>query len=155
MALILGGVVFKKFEIPENIVFPIRQRHHIHYFLGSSRVVDAAGTDPQPIRWAGRFTGPDASSRVRTLISMTESGQEWLLVFASFMSRVLIVEFAPDLEKPWDIRYMIEVLPTGAEGARGGRDYAVSNARQVTLDDIGLALTGATNAASVAAEASP
>lgn len=119
MALVLGGIVFKNFEIPQDIVFPLRQRHHVHYLVGAERVIDAVGPDPQPIRWEGRFTGPDATPRVRSLQSMTSSGIEWLLVYASFLEQVLITEFTPILEKPYDIRYRIEVLPTTTRGSGG------------------------------------
>jgi hypothetical protein len=127
-ALVLGGVVFKNFEIPEHIIFPIKQRYKIHYHLGSARVVDAMGPDPQPVRWEGRFTGPDASSRVRALQGMTSSGVEWHCVFGTFMEQGLITDFTPVMEKPWDYRYAIEFLPTTNQGSgSGGASFSPLN----------------------------
>lgn len=140
-ALVLGGIVFKHFEIPERIVFPRRQRHHIHYHVGSERVVDATGPDPLPIRWSGRFTGPDAAPRVRTLINMTDAGVALQLVYGSFMDRVLITEFTPDLEKIYDIRYTIECLPTEARGAY----TATLGALQSTSAMVGVDLSALAN----------
>lgn len=153
-SLVLGGVVFRNFEIPQSIIFPIRQRHHIHLHVGSDRVVDATGPDPQPIRWSGRFTGPDASSRVRTLQVMTAAGAELPLVYASFQERVLIIDFTPDLTKSYDIYYQIEVLPTTNQGGgSGGLAQLSESMGTVTGLDIAAAITGAANAAAIAAEA--
>lgn len=140
MALILGGVVFRNFEIPENVLFPIRQRHHIHYHVGAARVVDATGPDPQPIRWSGRFTGPDASDRARALESMAEGGLEWTLVFASFQRQVLVTDFQPDLRRSYDIPYAIECLPTNGINPGRARDEAVDIR---ILEDLARAASGA------------
>lgn len=147
-SLVLGGVVFRRFEIPESVRFPIRQRHHVHFLMGGKRVIDATGPDPLPIHWSGRFTGSNAASRCRTLEVMTAAGREVICVFGPFLRPVLITHFSPDMQKPYDIPYSIEVLPTRTE-ALGGGGSSPSMGRATGLD-FAAALAGAATAAAIA-----
>ena len=43
VGLTLGGIEFRDFEVPEQIVFGGGQTFAIHQIIGGSRVVDALG----------------------------------------------------------------------------------------------------------------
>lgn len=150
-ALVLGAVIFRNFEIPDHIVFPVSQRHKVHYFVGSDRVIDAMGPDPEPIRWNGRFTGPNAASRVRTLQAMTSSGAEWACVYNTFMERVLIIRFTPIMTKAYDYDYAIELLPTTNQGGgAGGLGFApTATTGEVVGQDLSQAQSSATTAQAI------
>lgn len=151
-ALVLGGVVFRGFELPERVVFPMHHRHHIHRLMGGDRVIDATGPDPLAVAWRGRFFGSDATSRARALLTMTEQGREQPCVWGSFMTQVLIVSFVPEFEREWQVRYAIECLPTVPRISGGGGIFAgiVPTITSMASDDLSAAiaaLSGATAAA--------
>lgn len=148
MALVLGGFVFRGFEIPSNVRFALSQRHHIHRLVGGGREVNAMGPDPDVISWGGRLTGSNASGRVNTLRALTAAGRELPVVFASFMHMVLITRFDPDLTKSYDIYYQIQLTPTrpfdlGGGGSGGGQGAGIAL-------DLGAAAAGAALAAGIA-----
>lgn len=151
MALVLGGFVFRGFEIPSNVRFPLSQRHHIHRQVGGGRVVNAMGPDPEPISWGGRFTGSNASSRVNTLRALTAAGRELPVVFASFMYMVLITRFDPDLTKPYDVYYQIQLTPTQPFGGAGGGGGGGGGGQEAGIAvDLVAAAAGAALAAGIA-----
>jgi hypothetical protein len=148
-SLILGGVIFKHFEIPSRLTFPMAHRYNIHKQVGGGRVVDAMGQDPQPRQWAGRFTGVDATPRARMLEQMTAQGRELPLVYGSFMNMVLIILFEPDMERTYDIPYRIVVLPTRPIGGGQARG---ADAGAAIAGDMAAVLAQAEAAARIQAE---
>ena len=55
--IILGGVVFTDFQIPNKIPFGGKQAHKIHDLIGGQRFVDAMGPNSGDKSWTGRFRG--------------------------------------------------------------------------------------------------
>lgn len=139
--LVLGSIVFRDFEIPEEIQFGMRQAKHVHKHVGGGRIVDAMGPDPEPIRWRGRFRGPTAPSRARACERLAGSGRQVGVSWGSFYYVVLVDLFEADYKSFREIPYHIECTVVGS-GAGGG---IVSSLTDLIGADIGsmLSLTGA------------
>lgn len=136
--LLLGDFLFQDFEIPEKIPFPAKQALAVHKLIGGARVIDAMGSDPDPIKWTGRFQGGDAVGRARQLEAMVEAGQQVQLVCGEIARTVVVESFTFDYERPYQGPYEIccVVIPD--------EDQA-----DPTLDDVvGSDMTSATNALS-------
>lgn len=103
----LGDFEFSRFEVPDRIPFGGEQALTIHKLVGGRRVVDAMGRDDQPLEWSGRFTGPNALTRARTLDSMRIDGQPLTLTWSELSYTVLIKRFSADFEKPFLLPYQI------------------------------------------------
>ena len=120
--LILGGIAFREFEIPEKISYGTKQRLEIHKLVGGARVIDTLGPDPEPIRWSGRFRGADAASRARDLEALAASGRVVGLSWGGFSYQVVVATFSADYERFYEIPYQIncEVDTGGNSGASPG-----------------------------------
>ena len=105
--LILGPVVFKSFEIPENINFGGRQMLTTHRLIGGERIVDAMGSDHADPRWAGLFFGPDAMARARLLDGLRQAGAQIPLAWGGLYFQVVISTFEVTYEKAYQIPYRI------------------------------------------------
>ena len=57
VALVLGPVLFREFEVPARINFGGRQRVVVHALPGGARVIDVLGRDDAQISFAGIFSG--------------------------------------------------------------------------------------------------
>lgn len=80
--LVLGGVTFRGFEVPERIVLPGGAHTiHTHSLIGGARVLDMMGPDPVDISWHGRFRGNDALSRFHAVDNIRISGREVSLTY--------------------------------------------------------------------------
>src|ERR1700761_7345057 len=93
VALLLGPIVFRNFELPSGVNFGGRQRLALHRLPGGSRVIDALGRDDAQINFSGIFTGPDATLRSRSLDEMRVSGIALPLTWDVLFYTVLISEF--------------------------------------------------------------
>lgn len=130
--LVLGSVVFQGFEIPSKINFGGKHQLQIHDLVGGSRVVDAMGARPAPIKWEGRFRGSDALERALLLDQMRQAGAQIFLSYFSTFVNVVITEFEPDLEQFYEIPYKITVeavdsQSSGAGGFAGSLDSLVAS----------------------------
>ncbi|ACR29141.1 MULTISPECIES: hypothetical protein [Burkholderia] len=98
--LILGDFEFQDFEVPEVIGFGGDQRLSIKKMLGGVRDVQALGTDPRPIEWAGQFfptqDGQTALDRALTLKQMMDAAQPLYLSWDEIYLQVFIRSFDPD-----------------------------------------------------------
>ncbi len=108
--LVLGGITFQDFEIPERINFGGRQHAVVHKLMGGNRVVDAMGPDPDDVRWSGRFRGPNAMERAQALDAMRAAGAQVSLSYMSTYLTVLITEFRADPERVYEVPYKITCL---------------------------------------------
>ena len=106
--LSLGGIAFNDFELPEEVHFGGRQRHHEHKIIGSNRIIDTMGWDPHPVKWKGRFRGSEAESRARLLIAMASAGVEYPVFFSGQFYIVIIADFKADFKVFYEIPYEIE-----------------------------------------------
>lgn len=105
--LVLGGITFEDFEIPEKINFGGRQHAAIHKLIGGNRVVDAMGPDPDDPSWSGRFRGPNAMDRAQALDAMRAAGAQVTLSYMSTFLVVLITDFKAEPERFYEIPYRI------------------------------------------------
>lgn len=109
-ALVLGGIVFKEYEIPESLKFGGSQTAAVHKLIGGSRVVDAMGPDDKDPSWSGRFQGADATDRARALEALRVSGAAVPLVFGAFMYLVIVNHVDCDYERPYQIKYSVNCI---------------------------------------------
>lgn len=119
--LILGGFVFRDFEVPPKISYGGKQRLQTHKIIGGSIVIDALGPEPDPIKWEGRFRGSSAPSRCRTLNALRASGAQLPLSWGSNFYMVVISHFEADEQRYYEIPYKIicTVVTDPVAGAGG------------------------------------
>ncbi len=119
--LILGSIAFREFEIPEEIRYGTRHRLEVHKLVGGGRVIDAMGPDPEPIRWRGRFRGPDAASRARDVEALAKSGRRVSLAWGGFSYSVVVDDFSADYQRFYEIPYHIScTVDTGGNAGSAG-----------------------------------
>lgn len=120
--LVLGGVSFSGFEIPNQVNFGGTQNVVVHDLLGGGRVLDAMGSKPTQIKWQGRFRGPNSIGRALAIDEMRISGAQVDLAWLNLYRTVVIQSFSAQTEKvnevPYDIT--VEVVTDIAGGAFGG-----------------------------------
>ncbi len=171
VAVTLGGVAFRDFEVPAEILFGGSQRLAVHQPVGGGRVVDVLGSAADEIRFGGTFSGPDAELRAQMLDVALNIGATLPLAWGGFAYSVVITAFTASYQKPWWIPFQITLLsvenlvtalPTAL--AQAGLDIAtaagfaaqsgVSLAGVVTGDLAGIATGQASLATAVSAAGS-
>ncbi|MDX5932699.1 hypothetical protein [Acidiphilium acidophilum] len=110
VAVTLGGVAFRDFEIPAEITFGGVQRLAIHQPVGGGRIVDTLGAAATEIGFAGVFSGPDAETRAQTLGIARDAGIALPLVWGGFAYEVVIASFEAAYRKPWWIPFRIALV---------------------------------------------
>lgn len=110
VAVTLGGVAFRDFEIPQAIEFGGRQALAVHELVGGGRVIDVLGAAAGAIRFAGTFSGPDAEVRAQLLDAARTAGATLPLVWSGFAYEVVIADFTAVYQKPWWIPFEIELV---------------------------------------------
>jgi hypothetical protein len=106
-ALLLGPILFQKFELPERVRFGGRQRMAVHRLPGGVRVVDSLGRDDADIVWSGVFSGGDAALRAGALDLLRAEGGAWPLTWDWFFYTVVIARFDADYTRSNWIPYRI------------------------------------------------
>ncbi len=107
VALILGPITFRDFEVPSGINFGGRQRLAVHRLPDGSRVIDALGRDDALITFSGIFTGSDATTRARSIDELRVAGAALSLSWDVLFYTVLVSEFLADYRNGWWIPYRI------------------------------------------------
>ena len=107
IALLLGPVGFQAFEVPSSIGFGGSQRLAVHRLAGGGRVIDLLGPDNRDIRFAGTFSGTDATLRARTLDGLRTAGVPLPLTWDVFFYTVVIRQFEADYQNGWWIPYRL------------------------------------------------
>lgn len=105
--VILGGVVFQAFEIPEKINFGGKQTLAVHKLIGGQRIIDAMGADPAPISWSGKFRGGAALGRAQSIDAMRITGLPVSLSWLGLTYSVVISEFKAETEKYYEVPYTV------------------------------------------------
>lgn len=105
--LILGPILFRDFEVPQQITLGGRQRLAVHQLPGGVRVVDAMGADDAELGWSGILSGPDAGARARSLDSLRRGGLAWPLAWDGWRYTVIIARFEADSANPCWLPYHI------------------------------------------------
>lgn len=108
--LILGSIIFKGFELPEQVPLGGDHSFTVHKLLGGARVLDAMGPDDRDIEWKGLFFGANALSNARAVDAMRVAGQEVPLLIDSEMRTVVIKSFKWDYQRPYQIPYTIALI---------------------------------------------
>ena len=158
--LILGGITFTGFEIPNQINFGGEHNLAVHELIGGTRVIDAMGSKPDPISWSGRFRGPNAIARAQAVDELRIAGNAVGLAWLNLSRSVVVRQFKADTEKPFEVPYQItcEVVSESAAAlgaifqsvdtlinndllAAGG--FATSPASAAVLSVLGTALAAA------------
>ena len=102
IALLLGPIVFKDFEVPAGITFGGTQRLAIHRLPGGTRVIDSLGRDDANLTFVGIFTGSDATLRARAVDELRSLGLPLPLTWDTFFYSVIIDSFQADyLNSNW------------------------------------------------------
>ncbi|MGC9268999.1 hypothetical protein [Acidiphilium sp.] len=127
----LGGVAFRDFEMPAEILFGGEQRLAVHHPVGGGQVIDVLGAATGQIRFSGTFSGPDAELRAQVLNAALDAGTTLPLAWGGFAYQVVIASFAASYQKPWwipfeiilvSIENLVTALPTAL--AQAGLDLA-------------------------------
>ena len=107
IALLLGPVAFRDFEVPSTINFGGTQRLAIHRLTGGARVIDALGRDDADITFSGTFTGSDATLRARLLDELRAAGALLPLTWDIFFYTVVVSRFKADYQQGAWIPYRL------------------------------------------------
>lgn len=108
--VLLGNFQFQLREVPDIMPWGGRQMLAIHRQIGGTRVIDAMGPDPDPIRWSGLFYGSAdvVARRARAVDAIRQSGAEVVLTWGSFTYLVVVKSFNCKYKNEWEQRYTIE-----------------------------------------------
>lgn len=120
--VILGGVVFDSFAIPEKINFGGKQTLAVHKLIGGQRIIDAMGADPAPITWSGKFRGGAALGNAQAIDAMRIAGSPVSLSWLGLTYTVVVSEFKAETEKFYEVPYTVtcEVVTDPSQSAAGG-----------------------------------
>lgn len=108
--LMLGGITFKDYELPEHIEYGGKHTLATKKLIGGKRVIDALGPDDDDISWSGRFQGEDAAQRAAALDSLRNSGAEVELLFGDQFRMVVVQDVRLTHERPWQILYHVSCM---------------------------------------------
>jgi hypothetical protein len=110
LAIQIGPVGLRDFEVPTAISFGGEQRVHVHRLYGGSRVVEPLGAEPATIRFEGVFTGSDAAIRFREVDRLRISGDPVWLSWGSFRHVVIVQTLRTLYRSPWWIQFQISCV---------------------------------------------
>jgi len=133
VALMLGPVLFRDFEIPERISFGGRQRLAVHRLVGGRRVVDCLGRDDSEIVFRGTISGGDATSRAGTLDALRIVGDPLVLSWDTYYYAVILSRFEAEYHSTSWIPYRIACTVL-QDQSWGGTDTAVSLVSSIFSD---------------------
>jgi hypothetical protein len=139
LSVILGGVAFRDFEVPEKIQFGGTQRIVTHELIGGGFVLDTLGKKPQEISFQGIMSGTSAFSRAQNLDIMCSAGDIISLGWYEFFYNVVIVDVSIDYEKPWWIPFKIKCIV--AQDLIGASIKRSSPIASLIASDLGVADT--------------
>jgi hypothetical protein len=134
MALMLGGIEFQAFELPESIPQGGAQAMAIHKLIGGRRIVDAMGPDDAPIEWSGILIGETAQQRALRLDLLRRTGRRVELGFGMRMYEVVVRNFQAVLERPMLLRYTIVCEIVRDLIAGDGAEEAETREQEIAAD---------------------
>lgn len=107
MAISVGSIELRDFEVPSAVRFGGTHRTVVHRLGDGRRVVDRLGPDETDISFSGTISGPDAGARARGLDRLRMTGEQVTLRWDSFQFDVVIRQFAADFHSGQWISYQI------------------------------------------------
>lgn len=105
--VILGGVVFTDFAVPDKINFGGKQTLAIHKAIGGQRTINPTGADPDPITWSGKFRGPGALGSAQAVDAMRIAGLPVSLSWLGLSYSVIVSQFKGETEKYYEVPYTV------------------------------------------------
>jgi hypothetical protein len=161
--VLLDSIQFVDREVPDVIHWGGKHMLALHKQLGGTRVIDAMGPDPIPIKWAGRFQGTTASVRARMVDTLKDSGKQVALSWGTFNYTVVVAEFDATYKHEFEVTYEItcEVVqglltasatPNIQSVISGDLATAALSAEQMTATAQGAITTAQNALAAVAAQ---
>ena len=141
--VVLGGIVFQGFEVPDRINFGGTQRLVVHKLVGGNRVVDALGSDADDIAWSGRFRGSTALQRAQSIDRLRQLGQPITLTWGGLTYQVVIASASFEYERSYEIPYRISCTLAQAEIPPAAATQTVDSLVGSDLGDVGTAISDA------------
>ena len=141
LTLTLGPVEFSDFEIPEKIG-NLGGTHLVatHRFPGGYQSQQTFGGFPDPITWAGIFTGTTAMYRKNVVDRLRVSGQEVALAYGDKLLVGVVSECRIEPKHQWLIPYSITFTPRLDISSGAGPSDAL-----VAIDEINRILQSLNN----------
>lgn len=146
--LILGGVTFYKFEVPDTLpnLFGV-QKLAVHDFAGfptGTRTIQQLGAFPYPeISWSGTFFQGDIQNgsssnvqRASQLNTMRVQGQPVQLQWGPFQYQVMVAEFEIIGKLAQELEYRIKVVPMMDMTTTSNAPPSAANATAIAFDAI-------------------
>lgn len=108
MKLILGNVEFDDNEAPAQLKgLGGDQQLAVTKFIGSGKVVQALGPQPNPVSWTGTFINENAIRRARQIDYYRAQGDAIELSWGDYLADVVIKSFIYDPENEFNVPYSI------------------------------------------------
>lgn len=136
----LGSIDFDSYDVPEKVRFGAKQSLNVHKLIGGGRIVDANGTDPDPISWSGLFFGQDAESRAQALQKMCDTAEVQTLAWGAYNFDVVVESVGFDYRSKFEIDYDITCIILNV----GSATPSEPSLMQTTTGDLGAASALAT-----------
>lgn len=105
--LTLGAFEFARFEVPETITFGGDQQLTIHQLVGGTRIIDAMGETPLPLKWSGHLVGASALDRALYLDRLRKAGNALALTWSELSFTVVIKTFECSFVRSYRLQYSI------------------------------------------------
>jgi hypothetical protein len=135
-ALVLGGVAFQDFEIPEEVKLGGNHAGKLWKLPGGVRIIDAQGPDDESIEWHGRFRSGSAMSRALTIDGMRRAGQPVPLQVLGLSYQVFIRTFTfHPARNGFEISYEISLIVL-LDNTQGLGAFAASTIDSLVAADI-------------------
>jgi len=118
MAVRIGSITLRDFEVPSAVRYGGNHRTVVHHLGDGRRIVDRLGADDTDISFSGTMSGSDASARARQLDRLRTTGEKVSLQWDSFQFDVIVRQFTADFQSGQWIPYQVScaVLDQSSEG---------------------------------------
>ncbi len=135
-ALVLGGVVFQDFEIPEEVRLGGNHAGKLWKLPGGIRIIDAQGPDDDTIEWHGRFRAGGALDRALEVDGMRRAGRPVFLAVLGLSYNVFIRTFTfHPMRNGFEIPYEISLIVL-LDNTQGIAAFAPSTIDSLVAADI-------------------
>lgn len=122
--LILGDMVLDNIShpwaMPSKVSGGMEQQLGVSQLIGGARVVDAMGQAPLPLKWQGRWRGPNASSNNDIMIAMAQAGQQIACSWGEYFYNVVLKAYSFEYEDYFEIMYNLELIVIPDDVTQGG-----------------------------------